>query len=266
MGCVCALLVLFLFCFSTTTAAIHTPEKEPRCGSRMPLLCCLDEPILCCRDTIKELGSRPCAVDLFSVLSHRDINRGARILPAPAARSPNRATLWTSHLCCPNPARALTQKEPYRGSRIPILCCPAEPVLRDTSPSRHHTESGSCPCAHPTMCPPNTRCLDAMPHCSCLHSSVRRISRFAATRWNVCRDFDDDEEQMWQAAFTCSELSEQLTEMLLGTRDRSFIWKHLLPFCGDSAERDGCCFEASRPFFQSFGPLSIQQMQMPMNQ
>lgn len=155
----------------------------------------------------------------------------------------------------PNPARALDPKEPYRGSHIPILCCPNEPVLRDTSPSRHQTEFGSCPCAHPTMCPPNTRCLDDAllflpPFLSSSTTGEARTVRVAATLWNVCRVFGDDVKQTWQAAFTCSELSDQLTEMLLGTRDRSFIWKHLLPFCGDSAERDGCYSSHLGRFFK----------------
>lgn len=60
------------------------------------------------------------------------------------------------------------------------VCCPFATSTRDRILPAHS---------------PNIRCLDATPALSASISLFVGLSRFAATSWNFCRDFDDDEEQ-----------------------------------------------------------------------
>jgi len=98
------------------------------------------------------------------------------------------------------------------------------------------------------------------------------IVRVAATLWNIRLAFDNDEKQIRRAAFTCSEVPDRLTESLVGARVRSSIWTHISPFCGDSAERDGCLPRGVSAVYSKFWTtVKIQQMQMqnadePMSQ
>lgn len=115
------------------------------------------------------------------------------------------------------------------------------------------------------MCPSNIRCLDATPALPASISLFDGLSRFAATSWNFCRDFDDDEKQNGEPhshAASClidHGIVDQRSPTILYSEFLSAIlWR----LC--RARR--ALPRAISAFLSSFGPLSNTTMQMPMSQ
>lgn len=141
------------------------------------------------------------------------------------------------------------QKESPRGSLLCVLS------LRDIDPRPDSAR----------VLTDNIRCLAATPALSASISLFVGHSRFAATSWNFCRDFDDDEEQnceLHSHAASClidHGIVDQHSRTILSSEFLSAILWRL-------CRAGRALLRAISAFFSSFGPLSNTTMQMPMSQ